>query len=89
MDGSLGRAPWLRYAAWHGKARVAHLTAAVVREGDWSVARCLEVEVTSQGESVDAALANLTEALELYFEDEPLVDGPQPIVAPIEVRISA
>ena len=71
------------------ESRVAHLTAAVVREGDWYVARCLEVEVTSQGESVDDALANLTEALELYFEDEPLIDAPQPIVAPIEVRISA
>jgi predicted RNase H-like HicB family nuclease len=68
---------------------IAHLTAAVVRDGDWYVARCLEVEVTSQGESVEAALANLTEALELYFEDEPLVDTPQPIVAPLEVRISA
>jgi predicted RNase H-like HicB family nuclease len=68
---------------------VAHLTAAVVRDGEWFVARCLEVEVASQGESVEEALANLTEALELYFEDEPLVDVPQPIVAPIEVRISA
>jgi predicted RNase H-like HicB family nuclease len=68
--------------------RVAHLTAAVVRDGDWFVARCLEVEVASQGETVEEALANLTEALELYFEDEPLVETPQPIVAPIEVRIS-
>jgi predicted RNase H-like HicB family nuclease len=68
---------------------IAHLTAAVVRDGDWYVARCLEAEVASQGESVEAALANLTEALELYFEDMPLVDTPQPIVAPIEVRISA
>jgi predicted RNase H-like HicB family nuclease len=49
--------------------RVAHLTAAVVRDGDWFVARCLEVEVASQGETVEEALANLTEALELYFED--------------------
>jgi predicted RNase H-like HicB family nuclease len=63
--------------------------AAVVRDGEWFVARCLEVEVASQGKSVEEALANLTEALELYFEDEPLVDVPQPIVAPIEVRISA
>ena len=68
---------------------IARLTAAVVRDGDWYVARCLEVEVTSQGESVEDALANLTEALELYFEDAPLVDAPQPIVAPLEVRIPA
>lgn len=42
------------------------LTAAVTREGTWYVARCLEVDVTSQGESFDEALTNLREALELY-----------------------
>ena len=47
-------------------------TAAITHEGDWYVARCLQVEVASQGESVESALANLREALELYFEDEPL-----------------
>ena len=45
------------------------LTAAVTREGDWYVARCLEVEVTSQGRTVEEALSNLKEALQLYFED--------------------
>lgn len=45
-------------------------TAAVTHEGDWRVARCLEVEVASQGHTVDEALANLREALELYYEDE-------------------
>ena len=68
---------------------IAHLTAAVVRDGDWYVARCLEVEATSQGESVEEASANLTEALELYVEDAPLIDAPQPIVAPLKVRIPA
>ena len=54
------------------------LTAAVTRDDRWYVARCLEVEVTSQGTSVDDALANLKEALELYFENEPLPDGLEP-----------
>ena len=44
-------------------------TAAITHEGEWFVARCLEVEVTSQGESADQAVENLKEALELYFED--------------------
>lgn len=35
------------------------LTAAITREGDWYVARCLEVEVTSQGQTVEKALFNL------------------------------
>ena len=68
---------------------IAHLTAGVIRDGEWCVARCLEVEVASQGESVEAALDNLREALELYFEDAPVVEGSHPIVAPIDVRIPA
>lgn len=33
------------------------------------MAQCLNVEVSSFGESKEEALANLTVALELYFED--------------------
>jgi predicted RNase H-like HicB family nuclease len=68
---------------------IAHLTAVVIRDERWYVARCLEVEVTSQGESVEDALDNLREALELYFEDAPVVEGSHPIVAPVDVRIPA
>lgn len=46
------------------------LTAAITHEGELFVARCLEVDVTSQGDSMDEALSNLKEALSLYFEDE-------------------
>jgi predicted RNase H-like HicB family nuclease len=71
-------------------AEVLRFTAALTHEGDWFVARCLQVEVTSQGETVEAALANLREALELYFEDEPLpADVQEPIIAPIEVTLPA
>jgi predicted RNase H-like HicB family nuclease len=47
------------------------LTAAITHEGDWSAARCLEVEVTSQGHTFDEARTNVAEALALYFEDAP------------------
>ena len=61
-------------------------TAAVTHEPPWYVARCLEVEVTSQGENVEAALNNLREALELYFEDQPLPDHiDTPIIAPVDI----
>jgi hypothetical protein len=40
----------------------------VTHEAPWYLARCLDVDVVSQGETVDEALANLKEALELYFE---------------------
>lgn len=48
--------------------------AAVTREGKYYVAQCLEVEVASQGETFESALANLKEALELKLEDEPDMD---------------
>ena len=62
-------------------------TAVVTREGKWFVARCLEIEVASQGEAVESALANLREALELKLEDEPEVSVPQesPLVTTVEV----
>ena len=44
------------------------LTARVWREGDWYVAQCLDVDIASQGKTEDEALANLREALDLYFE---------------------
>jgi predicted RNase H-like HicB family nuclease len=66
------------------------LTAAVTRDGEWYVARCLEVEVASQGETVDEALANLREALELYFEDDEVpTTFEHPLVTSIEIRIPA
>ena len=43
------------------------ITVSVRREGAWFVAQALDPDVASQGESVEAALANLREALELYF----------------------
>jgi predicted RNase H-like HicB family nuclease len=54
------------------------------------VARCLAVEVASHGDTHDQALANLREALELYFEDSPVPDvDVNPELASVEVRIPA
>jgi predicted RNase H-like HicB family nuclease len=44
-------------------------TATVWKEGNWYVARCIEVTVASQGKTERAALANLVEAMELLFEE--------------------
>ena len=41
----------------------------VWKEDNLYVAKALEVEVASQGESEEKALKNLQEALELYFEN--------------------
>ncbi len=48
-----------------------HLNAVVWRDGDFFVARCVEVEVASQGDTVEDAIEHLKEALTLYFEDAP------------------
>lgn len=58
--------------------RSVKFTVAVTHEAPWYVARCLDVDVVSQGESVDEALANLEEALSLYFEGEKLPDTLEP-----------
>lgn len=44
------------------------LTAVLIREDDGFVALCPEVDVASQGDSVEEAKKNLREAVELFFE---------------------
>jgi len=40
------------------------------QEGKYHVTQCLNIEVSSFGESVDEAIKNLKEAVELYLEGE-------------------
>jgi len=44
------------------------LTAIIEREGDGYVSLCPELDIASQGDSVEQARDNLQEALELFFE---------------------
>ena len=62
-------------------------TASVWREGDWWVSQCLEVDVASQGKTEEEALANLREALELYFEPPQATRPPK--LRTIEVEVGA
>jgi predicted RNase H-like HicB family nuclease len=48
--------------------RTRHVTAIIEREGDGYVALCPELDIASQGDTVEDARRNLTEALELFFE---------------------
>ncbi len=61
-----------------GTIRNMKFTVAVTHEAPWYVARCLDVDVVSQGETVDDAVANLEEALGLFFEGEDLPDSLEP-----------
>jgi len=44
------------------------LTEIVEREGDWFVAHCPELNIASQGKTVDEASMNLREAVNLFLE---------------------
>ena len=72
-------------------AKTMELSAVVWREEGIYVALCPELDVASQGKSVEEALANLKEALELYLEDED-VERPSkaeaPIVTIVKVKVS-
>jgi predicted RNase H-like HicB family nuclease len=48
--------------------KMRELTAIIEREGDWYVALCPELDVASQGKTVEEARQNLSEAVELFFE---------------------
>lgn len=43
-------------------------TAVIERDEDWYVALCPELDIASQGKSVEEARHNLIEAIELFFE---------------------
>ncbi len=47
-------------------------SAVLHRKGYWYVAACPEIGTVSQGATIDAALANLKEATDLYLEEFPL-----------------
>jgi predicted RNase H-like HicB family nuclease len=49
----------------------------VYKEGKYYVSQCLNVDVSSFGETIDEAVAALKEAVALYFEDEKDLSGYQ------------
>ena len=50
------------------------MTAIIEREDDGFVALCPELDIASQGGSIEEARANLTEAVTLFFE---VADAPE------------
>ena len=54
----------------------------IIQEGKFFVARCPELDVTSQGESLVEAQQNLKEAIELYIESFGLEELPRVSVSP-------
>lgn len=47
---------------------IRQFTAILEKDEDWFVALCPELDIASQGESLEEARSNLAEAIELFFE---------------------
>lgn len=63
----------------------------IFKEGKYYISRCLNVEVSSFGKSIDEAKSNLKEALDLYFEDNINTDIQMisdTLIGEMKVRIS-
>jgi predicted RNase H-like HicB family nuclease len=54
-----------------------------------NVAKCLENSIVSQGKTVEEAINNLKEALDLYFEDSPhdMSESKQTFITTVEVTV--
>ena len=62
-------------------------SAIVHKEGKWYVSLCPELDVASRGKTIEDAVRNLKEAVELYLEDEDItISETHPIVTMFEVR---
>ena len=59
----------------------------IQKEEEWYVAKCLDNSVASQGKTIEEALNNLKEAIELYYEDEEPVIPKQLLVTTLEVSV--
>jgi predicted RNase H-like HicB family nuclease len=70
---------------------ILELTAVVRKEGKFYVALCPEFDAASQGKSVEEALKNLREAVELFLEDKDVekpAKSETPIVTIIKVDVA-
>lgn len=70
-----------------------NLTGIIHREGNGFVALCPQLDIASQGESVEEARINLVEAVELFFEcaDPGEIAArfrEEMYIAPFEVRVA-
>jgi len=65
-----------------------NFTVTVSQDDDWYVAKCVENSVASQGKTIESALNNLREALELYLEDNDDIPATkQTFVTTLEIAV--
>ncbi|MFQ3675460.1 MAG: type II toxin-antitoxin system HicB family antitoxin [Endomicrobiia bacterium] len=67
-------------------------SAIIEKEGEWYTALCSEIDVASQGKTVEEAISNLKEAVELFLEsasEEEIserMSGVSPLITTIEIN---
>lgn len=59
----------------------------IQKEENWYVAKCLDNNIASQGKTIEEAMANLKEALELYMQDEEPVKPKEIYITTLEVAV--
>ena len=65
-----------------------NLSIAIQKEDDLYVSKCLENSISSQGKTIEEAIDNLKEAIELYYEDiEEITIPPRTLITTLEVAV--
>lgn len=59
----------------------------IQKEENWYVAKCLDNNIASQGKTIEEAMKNLKEALELYMQDEEPVKPKEIFITTLEVAV--
>ena len=59
----------------------------IQKEENWYVAKCLDNNVASQGKTIEEAMSNLKEALELYMQNEEPEKPKEIFITTLEVAI--
>ena len=59
----------------------------IQKEEEWYVAKCLDNNVASQGKTIEEALNNLKEALELFFQNEKPTKPKEILITTLEVAV--
>lgn len=59
----------------------------IQKEDEWCVAKCLDNNVASQGKTIEEALENLKEAIELFNENEEPIIPKKIFITTLEVAL--
>ncbi|MCD6226913.1 type II toxin-antitoxin system HicB family antitoxin [Candidatus Micrarchaeota archaeon] len=64
-----------------------NLTVVIKKEGKWYTAWAAELDIVSQGNTVEEAIKNVREAVELYLEDEDIeYETEEMIIYPMSIE---